>query len=94
MLGDFFLPLIASTDTRFSKLLEELPVKLIVFDHEAKRSQSFLGEELRFSELLDGVMSEFSKNVLTPARIRERPIERQLLRESRLVEICLGLESL
>lgn len=92
-LGDFFLPLIASTDTRFSKLLEAMPVKLIVFDHEAKRSQSFLGEELKFSKLLDGVMSEFSKNELTPVRIRERVIERQLLTESRLVEICAGLEA-
>jgi hypothetical protein len=92
-LGDFFLPLIASTDTRFSKLLEAMPVKLIVFDHEAKRSQSFVGEELKFSKLLNGVMSELSKHELTTARIRERAIERQLLTESRLVEICTGLES-
>ncbi|MGZ3182486.1 MAG: hypothetical protein ACXU8N_08600 [Telluria sp.] len=88
--AEFFVPLIASADTKFRQMVAACPLKAIVIDRRAQRINSVFRDELDFQEILD--------QALAHAAIDRSPAAQQgrwqaTLEESELDRIIQRLEN-
>ncbi|MBQ4862640.1 hypothetical protein J8L98_13170 [Pseudoalteromonas sp. MMG013] len=67
-LGSFYLPFFVSFDEKFSEILKENQVQLLVVDDRLKRMHSATVDEYEFLQNLDRYMSLATKSQMEPAK--------------------------
>lgn len=71
-LGSFYLPFFVSFDEKFSEILRENQIQLLIIDDRLKRMHSATVDEYEFIQKLDYCMSPATKSQMNPAKSEAR----------------------